>query len=325
MRVIQSIPRDSIPSVDDPEFDEGYGGDPEDPVIVVGAGTATRAYPTRYLDFHEIVNDRIAGDPIAVTWCPLCGSGIVYEATIDDEALTFGVSGKLADDNLVMYDRQTESEWKQSTGECIAGEYEGHSLSVRPAAMMPYREFQDSYPDGLVLVPPGGASVSSGAGRDRGEIDYADSPFGPYFESDAIGRDAFYDIIGRDPDEHYRGPRRWNRDDLHPKEIVLGLEANAVALAFPRSRVEDAGGVVQTAVGGHPVVVFAAGGLHAYADPGYPFERTAADEFRADGATWDGTTGESNDGRVLERLPATRTFAFVWQDDHGGDAFYEPG
>lgn len=324
MRIIQSIPRDSIPAVDDPEFGAAYTGDPDDTLIVIEGESTTRGYPTRHLDFHEIVNDEISGDPIAVTWCPLCGSGIAYEATVNGQDLTFGVSGKLADDNLVMYDRQTESEWKQSTGQCIAGEYEGRSLTVLPAAMMTYRAFRESYPDGLVLNPPGGSSVSSGADRDLGDIDYDDSPFEAYFDTDAIGRDAFYDSIGREPDEHYQGPRSWDRADLRPKEIVLGIEANGDALAFPRSRVEEAGGVVQTTVGGQPIVVFSADGLHAFQDPGYTFDPTGPGEFRADGTTWAGNTGESEDGRTLERLQATRAFAFTWQDDHGAETFYNP-
>ena len=84
------------------------------------------------------MNDRLDGpidatnggrtDPIAVTWCPLCGSAVVYDRVVDRRTLTFGVSGKLADDDVMMYDRETDSEWEQSTGVCIAGPHEGERL-----------------------------------------------------------------------------------------------------------------------------------------------------------------------------------------------------
>lgn len=59
-----------------------------------------RAYPVRILHYHEIINDEFGDEPITVTWCPLCGSAVVYGRTVGDQVLTFGVSGKLADDDL---------------------------------------------------------------------------------------------------------------------------------------------------------------------------------------------------------------------------------
>ncbi|SDM42655.1 Protein of unknown function [Haloarchaeobius iranensis] len=118
MNVRNVLPRDAIPSVDDPTYDPvaEYDGDGDDEVVVVD-GEQARAYPVRYLHYHEIVNAEASdGSPVAVTWCPLCGSAVVYERTVatddgaDPRTLTFGVSGKLADDDLVMYDRETESE-----------------------------------------------------------------------------------------------------------------------------------------------------------------------------------------------------------------------
>jgi len=325
MRIVQSIPRDSIPAVDDPTFSLEYDGDPDDQMIVLepDEGSA-RAYPTGYLDFHEVVNDHLDDRPVAVTWCPLCGSAIVYEATVDGTPLTFGVSGKLADDNLVLYDRETGSEWKQSTGQCIAGPLAGARLAIRPSTVTTYRALREAYDEPQILEPPGGRSISSGPDRDAATIDYSEDPFGSYVESDAVGRDAFYDLIGRDPDEHYQGPRDWDRDDLGPKEPVLGLTLGE-PIAFPRSQLEAAGGVVQTSIDGRDVLVVATlDGLHAYADPGASFESESDGVLRADGTTWNGATGVARDGRRLERLPGVRAFAFVWQDDHGPDAFYHP-
>jgi hypothetical protein len=346
MQIRQVIPRDAIPSVDDPEFGPEYFGDADEEVVVVesdGDDGRARAYPVRILDYHEIVNDEFDGDPIAVTWCPLCGSAVVYDRTVAGRTLTLGVSGKLADDDLVMYDRETDSEWKQSLGEAIDGELEGESLRVRPAAVTTYERFREHHPDGVVLQRPGGESEASGPGDDPDPIDYDDAPYADYFESEGFGLDAHRAESGRE----------WDRDDFDPKTVVLGVEhrdeADGMddALGFPLPRVADAGGVATAAVGDLSVVVFATpDGVHAFENPGYEFEPVADDgendggenddganddgkndvatagTVRADGTRWDGTTGESDDGRQLDRVAARRLFAFAWQDDHGLDAFW---
>jgi hypothetical protein len=312
MNVRQVLPPDAIPSVDDPEFQPvgEYDGDAGDEVVAVD-GDTPRAYPVRYLHYHEIVNADRDGDPIAVTWCPLCGSAVVYDRTVDGRVLEFGVSGKLADDDLVMYDRQTESEWKQSLGEAIAGPLEDTSLTVLPAAMTTVERYRDANPDGEVLAPPGGASEAASEGDDPAAIDYDEAPYEAYFEMDGFGLDA------------HRGgdSREWHRDDLDPKAVVLGLELDGDALGVPLPWVEAAGGVVAATVGGTDVVVCATGdGIHAYEHPGGDVAAGEGDGFHVDGTTWDGATGAGADGRTLDRLPARRLFAFAWVDDHGDDA-----
>jgi len=317
MNVRQVVPRDAIPSVDDPQFRREYFGDADDEVVAIERGGEARAYPVRILNYHEIVNDDFGGDPVAVTWCPLCGSAVVYDRRVDGRTLTFGVSGKLADDDLVMYDRETGSEWKQSLGECIAGEFDGASLTVLPAAVTTYERFREDHPDGAVLARPGGASEASGPGDDPESIDYDDAPYADYFESEGFGLGA----------RRGTGSREWSREDLAPKTVVLGVEADGEALGFPLPRVEAAGGVATAAVGDRDVAVFATpDGIHAFEAPGYAFAPGEdAGTFRADGTVWDGATGESEDGRSLERLPSRRLFAFAWQDDHGEDAFWSTG
>jgi len=316
VNVRQVVPRDAIPSVDDPEFGDEYFGDADDEVVVVERGGDARAYPVRILNYHEIVNDEFGGDPIAVTWCPLCGSAVVADRRVGDRTLTFGVSGKLADDDLVMYDRETGSEWKQSLGECIAGEFDGESLTVLPAAVTTYERFREDHPEGAVLARPGGASEASGPGDDPEPVDYDDAPYADYFESDGFGLDA----------HRGTGNREWSREDIAPKTVVLGVEAGGDALGFPLPQVEDAGGVATAAVGGREVAVFATpDGIHAFEGPGYAFAPGAdAGTFRADGTVWDGATGRSDDGRTLDRLASRRLFAFAWQDDHGEGAFWSP-
>ncbi|SFC76014.1 Protein of unknown function [Halobiforma haloterrestris] len=205
------------------------------------------------------------------------------------------MSGKLADDDLVMYDRETESEWKQSTGECIAGPLEGRQLSIRSAAVMTWNAFRDRYPGGLVLQPLEDAcSEAASEGDEPAKIDYDDDPYAHYFESDGFGLEA------------HRGTattRSWDRTDLDPKAVVLGLEVDDEPVGFPLPRVREAGGVVSETVGSRDVVVFATdGGIHAFENPGYEFEPVDESDddrgegFRADSTVWDGATGESADG-----------------------------
>ncbi|MFB6104676.1 MAG: DUF3179 domain-containing protein [Halobacteriaceae archaeon] len=317
MNVRQVVPKDAIPSVDDPRFGPTYDGDPTDEVITITRADPPRAYPLRYLHHHEIVNDALAdgADPIAVTWCPLCGSAIVYDRGIDDRVLSFGVSGKLADDDLVMYDRETESEWKQSTGTCFAGPLEGTALTVRPAQVLPWQAFRDSFPAGVVLQPPGGESESASASDDPAPIDYDDDPYTAYFAAEGFGLAAHRGTAG---------DRSWERrDDLDPKTVVLGVECADRAVGFPLPRVREEGGIVQATVGETAVLVVATDtvGIQAYHDPGYEF-RWQDGTLTADGATWDPATGRSDDGRSLSVVPARRLFAFAWQDDHGPEAFY---
>ena len=318
MDVRSVLPPDAIPSVDDPAFGPDYFGDPDDEVVVVDLeGAPARAYPVRVLHYHEIVNDEVAGRPVAVTWCPLCASAVVYDAAVDGRALEFGVSGKLADDDLVMYDRETGSEWKQSTGVAIAGPLEGRRLEALPAALWPHRRFAAEHGDGVVLQPPGGRSEAASDDDTPARIRYDREPYEAYFAGEGYGLGAHRGTGGRDD---------WGRDDLDPKAVVVGLERGGEALGVSLPTVEAAGGVVQPTVGGRSVAVFATpDGVHAFLDGGLAFEPTdEPGRFRADGTTWDGATGEADDGRSLERAPARRLFAFAWRDDHGDDAFYAP-
>jgi len=309
MNVRTVLEKDAIPSVDDPAFGATHVGRDEDEVVVL-EGEVAKAYPLRILNFHEIVNDAVDGEPVAVTWCPLCASAVVYERTVDGRTLTFGVSGKLADDDLVMYDCETGSEWKQSLGECIVGVLEGSALAVRPAPIVTWSTFREAYPDGVVLQPPHLDSEAASDDDEPAPVDYLENPYEAYFAGEGFGLDA-----------HRTGEgRSWDRDDLGPKTVVLGIEHGGEAVGYPEPRVREAG-VVTDSVGGLDVVVVASEGLHAFEDPGYAF--AFGDELVADGTTWDPVTGESEDGRRLERVPARRLFAFTWQDDYGPGAFFE--
>lgn len=151
-------PKDGIPAISDPDFVDASGETriaPREPVITLElVGEIPRAYPVRYLMWHEIVNDTVGGVPVAVTFCPLCNSGITFDRRTDAGVLTFGVSGKLRNSDMVMYDRETQSWWQQATGEGIVGDLTGVELQSLPSWMESWAEFSARNPDGVVMDEP---------------------------------------------------------------------------------------------------------------------------------------------------------------------------
>jgi len=148
-------PKDGIASIDAPEFvavADSTDLAATEPVIgLVVAGDA-RAYPLRILIRHEIVNDTVGGIPVAVTYCPLCNSAVVFDRRVAGEATEFGTTGKLRNSDLVMYDRATESWWQQFLGEAIVGVRTGTQLKVLPARLESWERFAARFPEGRVLV-----------------------------------------------------------------------------------------------------------------------------------------------------------------------------
>ncbi|RBI75844.1 hypothetical protein DQW77_04925 [Roseovarius sp. TE539] len=151
-------PKDGIPAISDPEFlkvsDETRIGGNEPVMTLEIDGAVPRAYPIRYLTFHEIVNDTVGGVPVAVTFCPLCNSGITFDRRVEQGTLTFGVSGKLRNSDMVMYDRETESWWQQAVGEAIVGDLTGTELKMLPGWMESWDTFKARNPEGLVMAEP---------------------------------------------------------------------------------------------------------------------------------------------------------------------------
>ncbi len=172
-------PKDGIPAIDAPEFvhvADKRSLAAREPVITLELhGASPRAYPIRYLMWHEIVNDRVGGVPVAVTFCPLCNTGMVFDRRVDGKILSFGVSGKLRHSDMVMYDRQSESWWQQAIGRGIVGSYTGTDLRPIPAWMESWEAFRTRNPDGLVLAQP---AASRGYGRNPyRRYDTSDRPF----------------------------------------------------------------------------------------------------------------------------------------------------
>ena len=151
-------PKDGIPALSDPDFipvtrESRIAG--REPVITVEIdGQTPRAYPIRYLTWHEIVNDRIGNLPVAVTFCPLCNSALTFDRRVKGRVLTFGVSGKLRKSDMVMYDRETQSWWQQALGQGIVGEMNGVELRMIASWMESWDQFKARNPQGLVMARP---------------------------------------------------------------------------------------------------------------------------------------------------------------------------
>lgn len=151
----------------------------EDDELVFGIAINgdVRAYPLWMLDWHEMFNDVIGGVPVALAYCTLCGSGILYETTVEGRAapFEFGSSGFLYRSNKLMYDRERNSLWNQFTGKPVVGDLVGSDieLKVRPVAITSWKKWLDRHPDTRVL------SLDTGFARDY----TPGKPYAPYFNS----------------------------------------------------------------------------------------------------------------------------------------------
>ena len=182
-------PPDGIPSIDDPSFLSAGEVDfleDNEPVLALTVNGESRAYPVQIMTWHEIVNDTVGGVPVAVTYCPLCNSALVYDRRLDDRVLEFGTSGLLLNSSLVMYDRQTETLWSHFTGAGIVGELTGEELETYAVATVAWQTWRDANPDGLVLSRDTGFDRSYGQNPYPGYDEVNGRPF--LYEGEVDGR-----------------------------------------------------------------------------------------------------------------------------------------
>ena len=126
-----------------------------DPVIGLSINNQSRAYPIRLLNVHEVVNDNISGQPIAITWSPLTGSAAVFRRP--DPATELGVSGLLYNSNTLLFDRhpdpKQESLFSQLSFKPIAGPAtakpgaQGGGLQLLPFQLTTWRDWSTTHPD----------------------------------------------------------------------------------------------------------------------------------------------------------------------------------
>ena len=224
-------PKDGIPPIDTPQFisvnEANKWLKDREPIVFVQVGDDARAYPIQILIWHEIVNDTVGGEPLIVSFCPLCNTAIAFKRTFNGQVFDFGTTGRLRYSNLIMYDRQTETWWQQATGDAIAGEHTGAQLEFYPAAMISWGDFKMLYPDGKVLSRETGQTRSYGRN--------------PYAGYDDIDQTPFL-FSGTTPDQ------------LPPMARVLTVDLNNEAAAYPYDVLSKAG-IINDTVGGENIVV----------------------------------------------------------------------
>ena len=208
--------RDGIPALDNPDFVPLASVDTPDEVqaIVLEDGDTTKVYPYNILTWHEIVNDTVGGTPVAVTFCPLCGSAIVFDRTLPDGAIsTFGVSGSLLESNMIMFDRVTESLWQQSTGATLAGTHYPATLELVPFQLLTLGDIRANNPNALIL--------SQDTGHFR---DYRRNPYAGYETNDQF----VFDPSNLDT-------------TLDPKTIMAVFRADGAPVAVPWLELREVG------------------------------------------------------------------------------------
>jgi hypothetical protein len=206
--------RDCIPSIDDPQYlpvDEATEVADDELVVTLSYNGEYRAYPSRILDHHEIVNDTVAGDPLAVTWCPLCGSAVGIRRTVAGEVTEFGVSGVLYNSDLVMYDRATNTLWDQIEAKGIVGTRTGEHLELIPVSMSRWAKWRDKHPDTLVL------STETGF-----DFDYTKDRYAEYRESTRL----FMPVSAED-------------ERVHAKTVVFGFDLPSGDIAYAESVLQE--------------------------------------------------------------------------------------
>ena len=232
------LPLDAIPAIRAPEYVGGAAARrqmaQEEPVIGLVVDGQARAYSTWQLDFHEIVNDEISGVPLAVTWCPLCHTGIVYDRRVAGRTLTFLVSGKLWRNSLVMQDEQTGTLWSHVSGEALDGPLEGERVRKLHAVQTTWESWSGEHPETLVLHKPQAVEGSR------------------------------YESYAEDPDRFgiIRAHRQLRK--LPGKTLVHGVSRGDDAVAVPDAAL-GRGDSLRVALDGEHVVVFRAadGGVRA--------------------------------------------------------------
>lgn len=226
-----------IVSLHDPKFESLSSANEwilgREPVVVVEVNEEARIYPIQVLIWHEVANDVLGGEPIVVTFCPLCNSAIAFDRRVGGEVRDFGVSGLLRHSDLLLWDYQTATLWQQLTGEGIVGTDAGELLELIPAQIVSFEDARQQFPDAQVL--------SRDTGFDRA---YGMNPYTGYDDIDSpmIFETSFSTVDAQN-----------NR--LPAKVRVLAVEVEGDAVAFPFEVLSERI-VMHETVGGQPLVAF---------------------------------------------------------------------
>lgn len=304
---------DEIRAIDRPLFDTPSQAKallpPSSLVIGLERGGQSHAYPIDLLSLHEVVNDLVGGEPVAVTWCPLCSTALGFDRRVGDRVLAFGVSGYLYRANQILFDRQTGSLWSQLLGGAVTGRYRGTTLRPVTVVEETWAAWLAQHPRTVVLsvrrdslasrfTRPHSTVTSAG-------IEESDSPYGAY----ASKVSTYYPRVVR---------------GVPDSELVLGVVVDGRAKAYPQIVLERRRALGDV-LAGRPLLV-------AY-DPaaltGGVFSRRLRGRtlsFRLEqgrlvdretGSRWSPATGRAVAGPLagaqLPRLPATFAYWFAWR------------
>lgn len=225
--------KDGIPSIDNPQFTDPQATRSWLPPTARGIGVsregATRFYPYAILVWHEIVNDQIGDQPLTVTYCPLCKTGIVFDPVVNGEVFEFGVSGKLWQSNLLMYNRtdnpDNESLWSQVLGEAVVGPLAGTKLNILPSTITTLDKWENSHPDTQVLARP-----------EDSRRNYNRDPYAGYYDSSRVRFGAEFDD-----------------DRLDPKRLVYGIESGDQFKAYPADKIST--GTTTDTINGQTIAI----------------------------------------------------------------------
>lgn len=279
--------KDVIPSIDDPTFDDTEWADGKlesgDPVFGVTHNGVAKAYPQYILVYHEIVNDSFDGKNLAVTYCPLTGSALGFERG----DVEFGVSGRLVNSNLIMFDRATDSWWPQIHPVNPDGELQGQTLSEVRVTWTTWERWKTAYPETKVLTEETGAVRR-----------YDDDPYGAYNP-----RGGYYD-----QDSTLFGPRH-ESDRFHAKEVFIGARSDDGKVAFNKESLRDER-LLETTVGGTPYLA----AYHEALDSAWVYrnpEETSVEAVENGYERADGTV-DAADELPLESVNAFDVFWFSW-------------
>ena len=305
------VPLDGIPAIDDPQAvpaDTARFMRDTDTVFGVRIGGEHRAYPVKVLSWHELLNDTVGGQPITLSFCTLCGSGILYSA-VDDEGnrLMFGTSGLLYRSNKLMFDRATLSLWSNLTGEAVVGQRaaEGTVLTILPMTLTRWDAWRARHPDTTVMAPDPAAAQRTGYRYVEGAADQARTgvEFPVWRQSDVLERNA----------------------------RIYALRVNGEAKAYPLEKLR-AERLVNDIVGGLEIVLVLdpdSDAVRAYERGGLTFQTPDEGRLRTlrarDGSTWwlaeEGLAPEG-DGDLLPRVPGHTAFWFGWYAFYPETAVY---
>lgn len=222
--------KDGIPAIDQPKFVNAENAgflQPGDMVLGLAAQGGARAYPLRILNWHEVVNDQIGQQPVTITYCPLCGTGVAFDRRVNGRVLNFGVSGLLYNNDVLLYDRQTGSLWSQLMAQAVSGPLKGQSLTMLAVTHTTWADWRSSHPATQVL------STETGHRRSYDRDPYA----------------------GYDSSEEIIFPMRLRAAGFHPKERVLGVTIDAHSKAYPFVELAKTNGVITDTLAGTALTI----------------------------------------------------------------------